>query len=224
MQTRSVASVLAALMCCAAIAAAAGMPDTKFPRPELEQVVPSAFGVWREVEQAGPIVPQVREGIFKIYDEILTRTYVNPKGDRIMLSMAWGDDQRGERQAHRPEICYPAQGFTVETVSDGTLATSFGDISVRRLTTSSGLRHEPVTYWLTMAGGVVRNQYDRRVVQVHLLRTRQIPDGLLFRVSSIDRDAAHAFEVQQRFAADLIGAMSPDVRSRVSGLRAAGTT
>ena len=224
MQTKSVASILAALMCCAAIAAAAGMPDTKFPLPELEKVVPDAFGGWRELKQAGPIVPPQRDGIFKIYDEMLTRTYVNANGDRIMLSMAWGDDQRGERQAHRPEICYPAQGFTVETRSDGTLATSFGDISVRRLTTSAGARHEPVTYWLTMASTVVRNDYDRRMVQLHLLRTRQIPDGLLFRVSSIDGDAAHAFNVQQQFAADLMAAMSPDVRRRVSGLKPAGAS
>jgi len=223
MQMKSVASILAALMCGAAIAAAAGRPDTKFPPPGLEEVVPDAFGVWRELKQAGPIVPP-QEGIFRIYDEILTRNYLNANGDRIMLSMAWGDDQRGERQAHRPEICYPAQGFTVKTLSDGTLATSFGDISVRRLTTSAGPRHEPVTYWLTMASTVVRNDYDRRMVQLHLLRTRQIPDGLLFRVSSIDGDAAHAFNVQQQFAADLMAAMSPDVRRRVSGLKPAGAS
>src|SRR5205085_10633821 len=110
------------------------------------------FGLWSEVKLAGPVVnPKVPTLLLKIYDEVLDRTYVNRAGDRIMLSMAWGNDQRGERQVHRPEICYPAQGFKVETLSDGTLATSFGDISVRRFTTS-GSRHEPVTYWLTMAG------------------------------------------------------------------------
>jgi EpsI family protein len=225
MQMKSVASVLAALMCCAAIAAFAAMPKKKFPPPELKKVVPEVFGTWREVKEAGTLVsPEADDVVKRIYPEVLSRTYVNGNGDRIMLSMAWGDDQRGERQAHRPEICYPAQGFTVETLSDGTLATSFGDISVRRLTTSAGPRHEPVTYWLTMASTVVRNDYDRRIVQLHLLRTRQIPDGLLFRVSSIDRDAAHAFKVQQQFAADLMAAMSPNVRRRVSGLTPAGAS
>lgn len=224
MQTKSVASVLAALMCCAAIAAVAAMPETKFPRPVLEKVVPGAFGVWREDQQAGLIVSTQRDGIITVYDEILTRTYVNSNGERVMLSMAWGDDQRGERQVHRPDICYPAQGFDVETVSDGTLPTPFGDIGVRRLTTSAGPRHEPVTYWVTMAGSVVRNDYDKRIVQLRLLRTGHIPDGLLFRVSSIDRDDAHAFKVQQQFVADLLAAMSPGVRHRVSGLAPAGNT
>jgi hypothetical protein len=36
---------------------------------------------------------------------------------------------------------------------------------------------------------------------------RQFPDGLLFRVSSIDLDAVHAFKVQQQFTADMMAAM-----------------
>jgi hypothetical protein len=46
----------------------------------------------------------------------------------------------------------------------------------------------------------------------------------LFRVSSIDQDDAHAFKVQQRFVADMLAAMPPKVRERVSGLKAASTT
>ena len=39
--------------------------------------------------------------------------------------MAYGDDQRGGLQAHRPEVCYPAQGFKLGKVEDGTLANVF---------------------------------------------------------------------------------------------------
>lgn len=138
--------------------------------------------------------------------------------------MACGTDQRGALQAHRPDVCYSAQGFKVEAKEDGTLSTSFGDVPVRRLTTSMGSRHEPVTYWLTMADHVVRNDFDKRMVQLRLILTGQIPDGILFRVSSIDRDAAHAFEVQQEFAADLLKAVDPESRRRLSGLKPAGST
>ena len=109
---KSVALLLAALMCGAAIAAEVLKPHTKLPPIHLKESVPDRFGVWRTVEEAVQVVdPQVRRGIEDIYDEVLTRTYVNRSGDRIMLSMAWGDDQRGERQVHRPEICYPAPGI-----------------------------------------------------------------------------------------------------------------
>jgi EpsI family protein len=224
MQMKSIASILAALMCGAAIAAAAAGPADKLRLIYLEESVPDTFGDWIEVKESGPVVtPEVPEVLKKIYDEWLSRTYVNRHGDRIMLSMAWGDDQRGERQVHRPEICYPAQGFAVETLRDETLPTPFGELAVRRFTANMGSRHEPVTYWLVMAGTIVRNDFDRRMVQARLVRAGLIPDGLLFRVSSIDRDDAHAFMVQQQFVADMMSAMGPGVRSRVSGLKAAST-
>jgi EpsI family protein len=223
MPMKSVAWFMAALMCSAAIAAEVFKPDRKFPPPHLKDSVPVEFGVWRKVEEAVRLVnPQVKGGIEDIYDEALTRTYVNRDGDQIMLSMAWGNDQRGERQAHLPPICYPAQGFKVEQLSDGTLATSFGDISLRRFVASMGARHEPVTYWLTMAGTVVHNEFEKRKVQVQLVPTGYIPDGLLFRVSSIDHDPAHAFKVQQQFAAELMAAVPPELRRRLSGLKPAG--
>lgn len=225
MPMKSVAWFMAALMCSAAIAADVFKPDRKFPLIHLKDSVPVEFGVWRKEEEAVRLVnPQVAGGIEDIYDEVLTRTYVNRDGDRIMLSMAYGSDQRGERQAHLPPICYPAQGFRLEALSDGLLSTAFGDISVTRLTTSMGSRHEPVTYWLTMAGIVVHNEFDKRKVQVQLLPTRHIPDGLLFRVSSIDSDASHAFRVQQQFAADMMSAVSPKLRQRLSGLKPAGAS
>jgi len=225
MRMKPIASILAALMCGAAIAAAAARPTDKLLLIYLDESVPDAFGDWIEVKESGPVVtPEIPEVLKKIYDEWLSRTYVNRNGNRIMLSMAWGDDQRGERQVHRPEICYPAQGFEVGTLSDETLPTRFGDISVQRLTTSMGSRHEPVTYWVAMAGSVVRNAYDKRVVQLRLLRTGHIPDGLLFRVSSIDPDANHAFKLHQQFVADMMAALPPDVRQRVSGLKPAGAS
>ena len=225
MLTKTAASILAALMCGAALAAFAGIPTKKFSPIHLQTSIPERFEGWSTVEETVRVVdPQVTGGIERIYNEVLTRTYVNRNGDQIMLSMAWGDDQRGERQVHRPPICYPAQGFNVDSVSDETLHTSLGEISVQRLTTHMGSRYEPVTYWVTMAGSVVRNDYDKRLVQLRLVRDGLIPDGLLFRVSSIDRDSAHAFKVQQQFAADLMAAMSPNVRRRVSGLTPAGAS
>jgi len=224
MRPTTIAFILVALMCGATTAGVTGQPDTKLPPIHLEEVVPDEFGVWRQVELAGLVVnPQVPDLVGKIYDEVLDRTYVNREGDRIMLSLAYGSDQRGERQLHLPEICYPAQGFKIETLSDGTLATSFGAISVRRFTTS-GTRQEPVTYWRAMAGHVVRNDLDKRMVQLRLFPSGQIPDGLLFRISSIDRDPAHAFNVQQQFVADMMAAVPPEARRRLSGLMSAGAT
>jgi hypothetical protein len=52
--------------------------------------------------------------------------------------------------------------------------------------------------------------------------TGQIPDGLLFRISSIDTDKQRAFSMQQQFAADLLASVPPATRKRLSGLEDQG--
>ena len=88
---------------------------------------------------------------------------------------------------------------------------------MRRLTTSKDSRQEPVTYWLKVGDNVVGNDFDRRMVQLRLRLTLEGSDGLLFRVSSIDPDAAHAFKVQQQFVADMMAAVELPMRRSLSG-------
>ena len=221
MQLKSTAWILAALMCGAAIAGVVVKPVRKVENViDLKTDVPRQFTEWTEVpEQSGQIVdPQTKKLLDSIYDQLLTRTYVNKQGYRIMLSLAYGSDQRGGLQAHRPEICYPAQGFKLNSMQDDDLVTSNGSIHVRRLTTSMGPRDEPVTYWLTVGDHVIRNQIEKRLMEMRLLLTGQIPDGLLFRVSSIDKDPEQAFRMQRRFVDDLMAAVPAETRRQLSGI------
>lgn len=217
--------VLAGLMCLAAVGGLAARPSEKAADRgqsiSLETEVPKQFGDWTEVPQGAQVVnPQTQEILDKIYSQILSRTYVNKQGYRIMLSMAYGDDQRGALQAHKPEVCYPAQGFQLHSNDLGQLATPFGSVEVRRLSTSLGQRQEPVTYWFTVGDQVIQSKFQKRMAEIKLGLTGQIPDGLLFRISSIDPDKGRAFEMQQRFAADLLGHVPAPTRKRLSGLGA----
>ena len=114
-----------------------------------------------------------------------------------------------------------SQGFKLGKVEDGVLATSYGKIDVRRLITTYGTRNEPVTYWLTVGDEVIRSPLDKRISQIRLGLTGQIPDGLLFRISSIDADVDRAFANQQKFVADMMAAVPPAARKQLSGLTAA---
>ncbi len=227
MKLNYTALTLTALMCAASVAGYAARPGAKAADKgqtvSLDSIVPKAFGEWRELPEQGAQVvnPQTKELLDKLYSQILTRTYVNKEGYRIMLSMAYGDDQRGGLQAHRPEVCYPAQGFKLGAVQDGALPTAFGSIDVRRITTSLGSRNEPVTYWLTVGDQVIQSALDKRIAQIKLGLTGQIPDGLLFRVSSIDTDNSRGFALQQKFTADLMSAVPAPARKQLSGLGAA---
>jgi EpsI family protein len=228
MQSRRQVLLAGAVMGLASIGGLLARPSAKAASKglgiSLEAAVPKSFGPWRLLPDVSVQVvnPQTQQLLDTLYSQVLTRTYVNDKGYRIMLSMAYGDDQRGGLQAHKPEVCYPAQGFQLAKVEDGTLATAFGNIDVRRLSTSLGSRNEPVTYWLTVGDQIVRTTLDKRMAQIRLGLTGQIPDGLLFRISSIDADDRRAFSAQQEFVADLLAAVPPDSRRQLSGLASPG--
>jgi EpsI family protein len=174
MKAIGVSIVIAALM---TVAAASVLPrGHRRSRPARARamcsktIVPKEFGGWREIAQEGAQVvnPQTQELLNKLYSQILTRTYVNASGYRVMLSLAYGDDQRADLTAHKPEVCYPAQGFQLHSNAEDELATPYGQIAVRRLNTSLGARKEPVTYWFTVGDRAIRSKLDQRIVEVRL--------------------------------------------------------
>lgn len=223
MTKTATALTIALLMCVASVGGLAARPNAtalnKGTGIVLEVDIPKTFGEWTEVpvQTVQLVNPQQKEILDKIYSQLLSRIYVNKSGYRIMLAMAYGDDQRGGLQAHRPEVCYPSSGFVLGKVQDGTLSTSFGNIDVRRLETHFGARNEPVTYWLTVGDQTVQTRMQRRIAEVRLGLTGQIPDGLLFRVSSIDTDNARGFAMQQKFTADLMSTVPPAIRKQLGG-------
>lgn len=220
------AIVLAGLMVAASVGGIAARPAAKqtvaAPKFLLEEMVPRQFGGWHELpRQSVQVVnPQTKVLLDKLYSQLLTRTYADESGYRIMLSIAYGDDQRGDLQAHKPEVCYPAQGFTLHGNVQAQLETPFGEIAVRRLQTSLGQRVEPVTYWFTVGETAIMNKLQHRMVEIRLGLMGQIPDGLLVRISSIDENPGRAAQAHDAFAAALLGAVSVKDRIRLSGLAA----
>jgi len=224
MKLNRIAVTIAALMFAASGAAIVARPGAKLaderPAIILESAIPRQFGDWREAPLGFVQVvnPQTQELLDKIYSQILTRTYVGKDGYRIMLSVAYGSDQRGALQAHKPEVCYPAQGFALQKSEAGSLATAYGNIPVRRLLTSLGPRHEPVTYWFTVGDTAIQGKLQKRLAEMRYGLTGRIPDGMLFRISSIDADPAQAFRFQDQFVDQLLAVVSGEERKRLSGL------
>ena len=224
MRLNRITLLISALMFAASAGAIVARPDTKAadlgPAFSLEAIVPKQFGDWRELPQGTIQVvnPQAQQLLDKLYSQILTRTYVNAEGYRIMLSLAYGTDQRGSLQAHKPEVCYPAQGFKLHSSESLPVATPFGAIPAQRLFTSLGPRQEPVTYWFTAGDKAVQGRLQKRIVEMRYGLTGRIPDGMIFRVSSIDPDQVRANQLHDRFINELLQAVSPAERTRLAGL------
>lgn len=192
------------------------------PPVEIEKQIPEAFGEWRLDRSIRPVVPDpsLQAMLDSLYSQTLARTYINPKGERIMLSIAYGSDQGNEATAvHRPEFCYSAQGFKVRLLSKDTMTVDKTVVPVARVLAQLGPRNEPITYWVTLDETATLPGLGRKLQQIRFGLKGQIPDGMLVRVSSIASNEEAAFAVQQSFIEQMYQALPEDVRGRYFGDR-----
>lgn len=188
------------------------------PKFNLETDIPKEFSGWKIDETIVPVQadPERLALISKIYNQTLSRTYVNAKGERIMLSIAYGGDQSDAMQVHRPEVCYTGNGFTMSDLATVNYDTGFGVIPVKRVLATMGNRVEPITYWITIGDSVEKTPALRKLQLLKFGLTGSIPDGLLFRVSSIGSQAGQ-YPLQQDFVQSLLNVVTPDFRKRLIG-------
>ena len=215
---------IAVLMLTAATAARTFTPTVRLadirPRIQLEQQIPKAFGEWYEDLSITPILPnpQVQAKLDVLYSSTLARTYRNTAGQRVMLSIAYGSDQSSEATAvHRPEFCYSAQGFKVSNLGEAVANIGPRRLKVQRLLGELGQRHEAITYWITMDETATLPGLTRKYEQIRYGLSGQIPDGMLFRVSSIGASETQSFTLQNQFLNDLAGSMQPTILTRYFG-------
>lgn len=211
-------AMLAAVGLAAALAPNQKMAD-QGPVVDLEAIIPSHFGEWRQEQTLDSLVlsPQVQSLMGKIYNQILTRNYVNEKGQRIMLSITYGGTQNTEMQVHRPEMCYPAQGFVVGAVTKDVIDIDGNKLPVMKLVATQGLRVEPITYWVMIGESAVRGGLDQSLARVKYGLTRTIPYGILIRVSTISTNETQSYQIEEDFVRAMLGAMPAQARRVLTG-------
>lgn len=188
-------------------------------KPELETLFPRQFADWAPDMRSSVIMPspETQAILASIYNQTLSRTYINSSGYRIMLSVAYGGDQSDATRAHLPEVCYPAQGFQITANEPGVLQLAGREVSARRLMSKQGMRHEPITYWLLVGDRVSNSRTDQKLTQFRLGLKGLIPDGMLVRVSSIDPDATRAYRLQAQFLSEMAATFPLAAQARVFG-------
>jgi len=186
---------------------------------DLEIMIPLKFGDW-EIDKS--IIPlqvdsETQAKLDDIYNQTLSRTYVNSLGERIMLSVAYGGDQSDNLAVHKPEVCYYAQGFEIMKIFADEMLTQYGKLPIKRLMAVKGNRNEPITYWVTVGNKAVLPGLDQKLQQLRYGFTGSVPDGILVRVSSIDSDKDKAYQLQTIFIQDLLATVDVKERARLIG-------
>jgi len=217
------ALLAAALMLAFAALSYLGKPTVfladQIGKPDLETLIPKQFGAWRQ-DTGIPLVlpaPDVQAEINAIYNQVLTRSYVSASGQRVMLVIAYGGDQYDGTSAHRPESCYPAQGFDITFNQKAVQRVASGTLAVRRLMSKRGERNEPLTYWVVVGNEVATSGIEQKLAQMRYGLRGVIADGMLVRVSTIDANMVNGHAVQADFIASLAAGLPDPVRPRVFG-------
>lgn len=185
----------------------------------LETAIPKEFGDWMMDPRgvASVVNPQQQAFLNTLYSQTLSRTYIHKSGRRIMLSLAYGGDQSHDTQIHKPEVCYPAQGFRLVGSSKDNIQLSRSNVPVMRVITELGTRHEPVTYWIRVGDKVVRGSIEQNLARISIALGGHIPDGMLFRVSEISPNNEDSFSLQDTFIQALLPAVNPSTRQLLVG-------
>jgi EpsI family protein len=187
----------------------------------LDSLFPSRFGRWRLDTAAAAFVRAPDPLTQALYQQLLERTYIDAQGWRVMLSAAYGREQAGGLEMHWPEVCYRYGGFGVRGRHLADLGTPDAPAPVTRLIAELPGRPEPVTYWAVLGGVRAPDGNTFRLRRLNHAVRREVADGLLVRLSSIDYDAERAFAIQAEFVKELLAAVSPADRARITGIASA---
>lgn len=201
--------------------AQARQPVAVMPRIEDERfagMIPRKIGAYSFNTESGLVLPPPDTLSARLYDNIVTRTYTDPAGQTMMLMIAYNNRQDGVLQIHRPEICYPAGGYTLTPVDpiDVPLAgpTSLpGQIFVA----TSESRNEVVLYWTRVGNQLPRRWLEQRWAVAEANLRGVIPDGVLVRVSALGNDRARTTPMLEAFIRDMHRASGKQARGLLFG-------
>lgn len=223
MNARRRATVLFGCMALAAGAAALMTPRRHIAamngRVNLERLFPARFGAW-DVDRRMAVVlpsPEVQAKLAGLYDQVLSRAYVDDQGRRVMVSVAYGGDQSDGMRVHYPEVCYPAQGFDVVSSAKSSMLVHERPMAVRRLVARLGSRIEPITYWVVVGDQIVTGGPEHKLAQLRYGLRGLVPDGMLVRLSTITEDASGAYRTHEAFVTGLLDVLDAAQQRRIVG-------
>jgi EpsI family protein len=183
---------------------------------KLEALIPNQVSAWRFLSKSGLVVPPSDELSDRLYSQLLTRVYVAEGRPPIMLLIAQSGAQDGVLQVHRPEVCYPASGYTLSGGALHALSAGGGALPTRVYTAEGGDRIEQLLYWTRVGNALPTTWLEQRMAVARANLRGQIPDGVLVRVSTIAPDRS-AVSYLDQFARELIEGVSPYARRVLIG-------
>lgn len=177
----------------------------RFGRETIAGLIPEAIGPWRLSNRSGVVDNSDQQDDEELgYDEVVRRIYVAEALPDIYFLAAYGVNQAGSLQLHRPETCYPGQGFSLSNFSNGVVRAGSSAVPARRMTAMRDLRSERLLYWTRIADQFPLNSFEEYTVILDCALKGFVADGMLVRFSAIGDDAPGLDRAIDRFASSLL--------------------
>jgi EpsI family protein len=187
---------------------------------DIDKHLPTAFGDWKPVEGLNVVAPSPPDSLEReVYNQEASRGFIDSEGHIVMLMVAYCESQSDRLQLHHPEVCYTAQGFRVSRPSAASLAYSDSTppLKVMRLIATREERIEPITYWMRIGYDNSESNWARQALKLGYGLRGWIPDGALFRVSTVGASPEESFKIQEKFIHDLLNYVDPETREFMVG-------
>ncbi len=184
---------------------------------QFEALFPRSFGNWHTLPTSELVMPPESELANKLYQHILTRTFVDSNGVAVMFLAAYNSMQLNNVQLHRPEICYYAGGFSIDESKPYQIASQAGMLPARMVVASLGSRKENILYWTRIGEDFPQSWVGQRIAMTKANLEGFMADGLLLRMSSINPDSEQALKDMSRFMTDMMNHVSPAARRVLVG-------
>lgn len=195
--------------------AVARMPKRRYPaidEDKFNALFPKEFGDWRTLPAGELVMPPESQLAEKLYEHILTRTYVDTAGNTVMFLVAYSSLQIDDVQLHRPEVCYAVSGFVIrENIPYMLKVNDQLTVPARIVQATQPLREETILYWTRVGSKFPLAWSGQRWAMMVANVEGFYPDGVLVRASIVN-DGDQSVGVLTRFYRDLTMHISPSTK------------
>ncbi|MBN8830374.1 MAG: EpsI family protein [Sphingomonadales bacterium] len=202
--------------------ALARTPKQRYPAlsdKQFEALFPRHFANWRTMTASELVMPPESEMANKLYQHILTRTYVNDQGVAIMFLAAYNNVQLNNVQLHRPEVCYYASGFSIDMSRPYDVPLGSGEtIAARAVKATMGSRDENILYWTRIGEEMPQSWAAQRISMTKANLEGYLADGLLLRMSIISPNTEQALQQMVGFVKEMLAHSGNRTRSLMTGI------
>ena len=175
----------------------------------LRAAIPTQVGEWSVGPDGDIVIPETPGTLAtRLYSDRVARSFRRAGDDGsndIMMLAAYGGAQSDVLQLHRPEVCYPAIGFSVSGRREGTVPLGAGVVlPIVMLTAQAGGRVEDVVSFPRLGEEFPQDGSAQRGARLRAAMHGFVADGVLLRVSALRHGDEPRFEMLTAFLHDMI--------------------